>query len=119
MKKRLLLCVGIIVCVLMLCITIPLMINKCTKPQYNEKWIIGKTSDEVQERFGEFDGSRSRHPLKYPEYCVDGDYKYAVCYYITKPSRVGYFGTDPEERFSIIFDEKGVAIKTSKGFAPA
>ncbi len=117
-KKSLFLCVCVIVCVLVLCIAIPLVINKCTKPQYNDEWIIGKTSDEIQERFGEFDGSYSRNSLKYPEYCLDGDYKNAVGYYITKPSRVGYLGTDPEERFVIVFDENGFAISASNQYAP-
>ncbi len=118
-KKRPFLCFCVIICVfLVLIITIPLMINRSTKPQYNEEWIIGKTSDEIQERFGEFDGSYSSHPLKYPEYCFDGDYKNAVCYYITKPARVGFLGTDPEERFEIVFDKNGFATSASEQYAP-
>ena len=68
--------------------------------KYNEKWIIGKTKAEIEERYGEFD-------LKFDV----GTYVYKV-----KESRRGFFGTDPEEFFAVFFDENGVAYKVKEKY---
>ena len=71
---------------------------------YNEKWIIGKTYEQVVEKYGEFD-----------EYITGKNYNGEPCCtigsYILKPRKVGYLGTTSASYFSIQFDLDGIAYK--------
>ncbi len=74
----------------------------CKAHKYDEEWIIGKTSEEVIEKYGEF------------YKCIkvagsDGVYDRSICSYIIKPKRKGFLGTTPAELFSISFDKNGIA----------
>ena len=71
---------------------------------YNEKWIIGKTSTEIIEKYGEFDYYRT-------VIGIDGLFLYNQGSYIIKPKRVGYLGTTPETYLHIKFDENDIAYE--------
>lgn len=64
--------------------------------------VIGKTSIEVQERYGKFDNS-------YTSPDADGEYRQTVCSYIVIRKRVGLLGTEPPYLVSISFDANGIA----------
>ena len=64
--------------------------------------VIGKTSEEIQEQYGEFDNS-------YTSPNADGMYRNTVCSYIVIEKRVGALGTKPPYLVSISFDSDGVA----------
>lgn len=66
--------------------------------QYNKDWIIGKTSAEIQENYGEFD--QARMPPS-----SDGLYRRCTCSYFLTEEQVA----DSIMMFSISFDENGVA----------
>ncbi len=72
--------------------------------KYDEKWIIGKTSKEIEEKYGIFQGTSD---LRNKE----GLFCNAVCSYELQEKRVGYLGTSPPINFSIYFDDKGIAVK--------
>ena len=71
---------------------------------YHEEWIIGKTYDQVVEKYGEFDQYITNKNSNGDPVCTTGSY-------ILKPRRVGYLGTTSAEYFSIQFDMDGVAYK--------
>lgn len=69
---------------------------------YDKDWIIGKTSSEVEERYGKSD------------ICLDktktGDnYVETGCGYLTGQKLKGLFGTSTDEFLMIFFDADGVA----------
>ena len=76
------------------------------KYKYDKEWILGKTSSEIEERYGEFD----RKPRQGSIYEKDGNYYNAQAGYLLKEERVGYLGTDPAEYYMIWFDEYGQAV---------
>ena len=73
--------------------------------RYDEKWIIGKTSAQVMERYGAFD--QCGMPAD-----SDGLYKNCRCSLVIIPKRVGFLGTTPPKVLAISFDEKGIAYET-------
>lgn len=75
-----------------------------TSAKYDEDWIIGKTYEQVVDRYGEF------HSY-YTITDYDGSFAYFLGTYVVKSERVGYLGTTPETFFRVRFDEKGVAYK--------
>lgn len=85
-----------------LLIGIVLMLSSSCAPSYDEDWIIGKTDDEIIERYGQFD-------MRYNNYCEDGTYNGWIGCYILKEKRVGYLQTYPEEGLKIKFDQNNVA----------
>ena len=102
MKKR-----KILLALLCLGFLLPLCLSGCG---YDEEWIIGKTSAEIQERYGTFYQVRVLpygDPIEVKE---DTVYKNAKGYYHIEEERVGWLGTYPEEYFVIRFDENGIAI---------
>ena len=93
--------------VFLLCTVLCTVLSGCG---YDEEWIIGKTSAEIQERYGTFYQVRVLpygDPIEVNE---DTICKNAEGYYLTKEERVGWLGTYPEEYFVIRFDENGIAI---------
>ena len=81
--------------IFILCVLLSTVLSGCG---YDEEWIIGKTSVEIQEQYGTF----YRVELL-PDSRYEG-------YYLIKEERVGYLGTYPEEYFVIRFDENGIAV---------
>lgn len=71
---------------------------------YNESWIVGKTSEQVIERYGDFESYTATIG-------EDGLYRSGACFYKLKPARKGYFGTDYGTHLCIWFDENGIATK--------
>ncbi len=69
--------------------------NHPTHYLYNDRWIIGKSASEIEEKYGEFE----KHFSNSSGYCV-------------KPSRIDWWGdaTWPEY-YMIYFDENGIAYK--------
>ncbi|MBQ8498172.1 MAG: hypothetical protein IJ489_12070 [Clostridia bacterium] len=84
-----------------------LLFSSCNKTPYDTEWIIGKTSAEIEERYGEF--YQCSMPVS-----EDGLYRNCRCSLVIKESRTGFLGTDPAEVLSISFDENGIAYKTSE-----
>lgn len=85
------------------------MISGCAK--YSEKDILGKTSAQIVDEYGEFD-------------CVstpadaDGIYRSCRCGYTVQEALPGYLEQRPEVLFFIHFDENGIAVDTSEGYRP-
>lgn len=88
-----------------LVISLLFLFSSCTKNPYDTEWIIGKTSAEIEERYGEF--YQCSMPVS-----EDGLYRNCRCSLVIKERRVGFLGTDPAEVLSISFDENGIAYKT-------
>lgn len=77
----------------------------CTKLKYAEEDIIGLNSQEVIDKYGEFDYVEGPRPGE------DGIYRNACGGYIVKEEHVGYLGTTPPDFFMIYFDSEGIAYK--------
>ncbi len=72
---------------------------------YNEKWIIGKTREEIQERYGEFD--------------CQADYMPNRAHYIVEESIVDkYLDSPPIDRYYIVFNDEGLAEEVYKSTSP-
>ena len=75
--------------------------------KYNEKWILGKTTEQVVERYGDF--------IRYvPTRSTDGQIQYYIASYTLKPRKVGFLGTYNGVLFSIKFDKDGIAFECYK-----
>ena len=72
------------------------------KEKYSEDEIIGLTSAEVIEKYGEFDRIQGTPG-------DDGLYRDCSCGYLVKEAQKGYFGTTSPEYLMIHFDENGIA----------
>lgn len=90
---------------LLLCILSLLCLTSCSR--YDEDWIIGKTSSEIEEKYGTFDVRIGGDQMKNKE----GNYVSTCCGYLTREKQVGYLGTSPEEYFMIYFDKEGKAYR--------
>ena len=93
--------------VFLLCTVLCTVLSGCG---YDEEWIIGKTSVEIQEQYGTFYRVELLPDSRYVQADADVFYKNADCYYLIEEERVGWLGTYPEEYFVIRFDENGIAI---------
>ena len=93
--------------IFILCVLLSTVLSGCG---YDEEWIIGKTSVEIQEQYGTFYRVELLPGGPYVQADADVFYKNADCYYLIKEERVGYLGTYPEEYFVIRFDENGIAV---------
>ena len=82
-------------------------LSSCSQ-KYDDKWILGKTSSEIEEKYGTFDYIYSD-----PDQ-IDGNYYNGGCAYLTKEEKVGYLGTDPAEYYMIYFDSEGKAYEIVK-----
>lgn len=78
------------------------MLAGCSKMRYKEDDIIGLTSVEIVEKYGDFD-----RPQGKPN--EDGLYRNCACGYLISEAKKGYLGTTPPEYFMITFDENGIA----------
>ena len=74
----------------------------CLYEPYDTEWIIGKSADQIIERYGEFDIRGLNE---------DGSYTKGA--YLVKEEYVGYLGTDPEEFYMIYFDSNGYAYEVN------
>lgn len=66
--------------------------------------VLGKTSAEIEEIYGEFDNTGMRRG-------DDGLFRSTRCSYIVIEKRVGFLGTTPPWVISIGFDANGVAYR--------
>ncbi len=82
------------------------------KTRLNEKWMIGKTADEITQRYGDFYGGKGPTLDDHSECTQDKPYHRAL--YIAKEERVGFFGTDYAEYIRLSFDCEGVCFKTER-----
>ena len=64
--------------------------------------VLGKTSAEIEELYGEFDNSGMRRG-------EDGLFRSTRCSYIAIPERITFMGTTPPWVISISFDANGIA----------
>ncbi len=83
-------------------VLIVICFSSCKKNQYDEDEIVGLTSIEIVEKYGDFDRTQGS-----PD--EDGVYRDCACGYLTSEKRVSFFGTTPPEYFMIYFDEDGFA----------
>ncbi|MBR4053894.1 MAG: hypothetical protein IKK06_03735 [Clostridia bacterium] len=93
--------------IFILCVLLSTVLSGCG---YDEEWIIGKTSVEIQEQYGTFYRVELLPDSRYVQADADVFYKNADCYYLIEEERVGWLGTYPEEYFVIRFDENGIAV---------
>ena len=89
--------------ILMICV-LSLMTALLGCKAYDSSDFIGLTSDEIIEKFGEFDNV-GMPPSE------DGLYRSCACGYVVTESRKGFLGTTPPELFVIHFDDSGIAYK--------
>ncbi len=68
--------------------------NHPTHYLFEDRWIIGKDANKIEQRYGDFDKEIGDSK----GYCVE-------------PARVGFFGTSWPKYYMIYFDENGVAYK--------
>lgn len=97
MKKKFALLLAVIV-------LITFCFSGCGKVKYDEDKIIGLTSIEIVEKYGDFDRKQGSPG-------EDGLYRDCSCGYLISEKRVGFLGTTPPEYFMIDFDEDGAAYQ--------
>ena len=73
------------------------MIPPLERSDFDEEWIIGKSYDEVVEKYGEYEFKRS-----------EGNGEFSV-YYLKREKYVDALGTNPEICYVIYFDSNGYA----------
>lgn len=104
-KRKRVLAIAICVCLsLTLCVYLICREDKIHH-NYDEKWILGKTSQEVEARYGKFhitSGSKS----------ADGLYRRGLGCYILKEKEGDFPGARPETLFQIAFNGDGIAYET-------
>ena len=81
------------------------------KSKYDTDWIIGKTSQEIIEVYGDFDCTLM--PAN-----EDGLYSKCKCGYTIKEAQQGFFGMSEEKLLFITFDENSIAIECEEGYRP-
>ena len=87
---------------LLLCALCLSCLTSCSR--YDEDWILGKTSSEIVEKYGEFDLCFGGTELR-----ADGNYYDGACGYVTKEIDPEIYPSD--EYYMIYFDEEGKAYK--------
>ena len=78
----------------------------CNHQPYDEADILGLTSKEIVEKYGEFYRVSN---AKLPD--DDGLYRSCQGAYLVAPARRGYLGSTYPVYFTICFDEDGIAYK--------
>ncbi len=76
----------------------------CGKKKYSESDFIGLSSQEIIDKYGEFDHTRSPAGM-------DGLYRNCACGYVVVEAKKGFLGTTPPKYFMIYFDENGIAYR--------
>ena len=76
---------------------------------YDKNWIVGKTSQEIEEQYGEFD-------ICLNESKIGNNYFETGCGYLTKEKERGAFGTSSDEFLMIFFDANGVAYSIEEDY---
>lgn len=84
-------------------VLIAICVSSCGKKRFDENEIIGLTSIEIVEKYGDFDRIHG-YTNK------DGLYRNCDCGYLVREATYGFFGKPPEY-FMIYFDEEGYAIR--------
>ena len=90
---------------LLLVLSLLFLLTSCDRNPYDSEWIIGKTSAEIEARYGNF------YQCSMPA-SEGGLYKNCRCSLLLKERRKGFLGTEPAEVLAISFDENGVAYQT-------
>lgn len=91
--------------VITLLLAAAVLLSGCAKEKFKEddERIIGLTSLQIVEKYGDFD-----RKLKKPD--KNGLYVNCSCGYLISEKKVGFLGTTPPKYFMIVFDYKGVAL---------
>ena len=76
---------------------------------YDEAWIIGKTKDQIVEKYGDFESY-------YTKTDSSGNVLYSEGFYTVKSEQRGFLGTDPPIIFRITFNKDGAAYKCYEGY---
>ena len=97
--------ISVIICCLCLMITLV----GCSE-KYNEKDIIGKSSNEIISAYGEFDNVIG---IDVPD--ENRVYRNCKCGYTVEKSKQGFLSSSDEILFYIHFDENGIATDCEKG----
>jgi len=96
MKSRTLLFISLILCAVLV------LFSACTHQSFDAEWIIGKTSAEIEERYGPFDRLGM-------EYQKDGLLYNTDAGYVISESRTTWHGRTTETLFVVHFNEDGIA----------
>ena len=80
--------------------------------EYDEAWIIGKTKDQIVEKYGDFE---SYFTVEDP----DGSFCYNEGVYIVKPAEKRIWTTYPPIIFEILFNSDGIAYACYEGYEMA
>ena len=100
-----------IFCFLLIGVTISLYAcsSQIVAGKYDKDWIIGKTSSEIEERYGKFDLCNNSKQIN-----ESGNYYNTRCGYMTK--QWSPYATAKDEFFMICFDEDGVAYEFKENY---
>ena len=88
--------------IMVLVLIISLCLSACGRHRFSEEDVMGLTSREIIEKFGDFD--RKIHGI--PD--ADGLYRNCACGYLIREAKVGLLGTTPPEYFMMYFNEDGI-----------
>ena len=89
--------------VILVLFLVPLFcLQGCGNARYSEEDIVGLSSDEIVDKYGDFDRKQGN-----PD--SSGLYRDCLCGYLVTEARKGFLGTTPPEYFMIHFDENGIA----------
>lgn len=72
--------------------------------KYNDEWIIGKTKEQIVEKYGDFEWCSPQKDANDQIMCYVG-------MYTIKPKIVGFLGTKQATYFCIKFSTEGVATE--------
>ena len=98
------------IALVLICFFFGFVLAGCSQ-KYTASDMIGKTSSEIEEIYGEFD-------------CVgvprsdDGLYKNTFCGYTIREKRPSFWDSIPEKLFFILFDGNGIAHECYEGYRP-
>jgi len=91
--------------VLFLILVLSLIFSACSDYKYDDEWIVGKSSAQIEEKYGSFD----RRAVAYD---ADGLLRNCRAGYVIEPSRKTWHGKTTEQLFCVHFDADGIAVST-------
>lgn len=94
------------------CLCLMVALVGCSE-KYDKEDIIGKTSNEIIDTYGEFN---SIIGIDAPD--ENGIYRNCKCGYTIEKAKQGFLGSSDEILFYIYFDENGIATDCEKGPRP-